>query len=275
MARMAGEALVALAAVTLAIGPLAVEAIADDQPSPAAAKHGTDASGRPKEYADGVRIDWQRRFVELDARVVLREGPLELLACSPITREHESILTVRARPRDVFHALGLLGVEPGSPPVFDPRAERTLPARGESLDIRIRCDAPGHEKPVAATRWLKDNQTGKALDAILWVFSGSRSTAEGRFLADMEGTVICVVDFDTAVISPATSHTSDNNALWLSANTEAIPPVGTACILSIQSLERSETHQVELDDRGRTTFEGRVLEPAEIARMIVQRAEAR
>src|ERR1043166_8218583 len=48
------------------------------------------AASRP--FQPGVRIDWEQKAVEIDARVVLREGPLELFACSPQTKEHESIL---------------------------------------------------------------------------------------------------------------------------------------------------------------------------------------
>ncbi|UCE61208.1 MAG: hypothetical protein JSU63_05560, partial [Phycisphaerales bacterium] len=68
-----------------------------------------EATSQPRQFAPGVKIDWQRRVVEVDASVVLREGPLELLACSPQTREHESILAVRARPLHIYQAMGLIG----------------------------------------------------------------------------------------------------------------------------------------------------------------------
>ena len=55
-----------------------------------------------KEFVHGGRIDWTNRRGEVDSRVVLRKGPLELLACSPQTREHESILVVNARPLHIF-----------------------------------------------------------------------------------------------------------------------------------------------------------------------------
>ena len=70
-----------------------------------------------------------------------------------------------------------------------------------------------------------------------WVFSGSRKSGAGRFLADLDGTVICVVDFASALISIGAVHSADNEALWLEANTEAIPPIGTACTLVIAAQE--------------------------------------
>ena len=76
-------------------------------------------------YAPGVRIDWTRGVIELDARVVLREGLLELFACSPRTREHESIFVVPAQPRRIYEALGLIGMEPGSPVRYDPERDKS------------------------------------------------------------------------------------------------------------------------------------------------------
>ncbi|MCH8851940.1 MAG: hypothetical protein IID41_04735, partial [Planctomycetes bacterium] len=89
-------------------------AAGDPQPIPLAFQtlHSTGA----KPFMPGVRINWQEREVEVAGVVVLREGMLELFACSADTREHESIMRISARPAHVYQALGLLGLEPGSPP---------------------------------------------------------------------------------------------------------------------------------------------------------------
>ncbi|MCO6438817.1 MAG: hypothetical protein J5J06_17110 [Phycisphaerae bacterium] len=257
---------------------LSVPHVAADAGQPKAAPQALpsgseSAKDAAKEFVEGIRIDWKRRAVEVDSRVVLREGPLELLACSPMTREHESILVVPARPRDIYHAMGLMGLEPGSPPRYDMEKQRAIPATGESLRIMIQCDASGHRDPVPAARWLLDKNTDKPLDDIDWVFAGSRSSPEGRFLADLEGTVICVVDFDMALISPASSHTSDNEALWLSTNTDAIPPIGTNCVISIESRDRRAEVEIELDPGGGLSAGGKPASLDDIARGIVQSVE--
>ena len=191
-----------------------------------------DAKPGPQPFMSGVRIDWQERFVELDAKVVLREGMLELLACSPQTREHESVFVVRARPWHIFQALGLLAIEPGRPPRYDPENDEPIPATGEALEVTVRCgDA---SKPFAAARnFMRDLKTKKPPESLHWVFSGSRVLEGQRFAADPEGTVLCVVDFDTALISLDASHTSSNEALWLEANTDAIPPIDSPCTIRI------------------------------------------
>ena len=188
-----------------------------------------------RDFASGVRIDWKNLTVELAAEVAMREGPLELLACSPQTKEHESILIVRARPLHVFQAMGLIGLESGSPVRFDEGMQRRIPATGESLDLRIRCETPFPKNEVSATSWVVESGSEKPPAKLDWIFSGSRSDAGGRFGADLEGTVVCLVDFDNALISLATPHSADNEVLWLKANTEAIPPRGTRCTLLVRS----------------------------------------
>lgn len=185
-------------------------------------------------FAPGVRIDWKHQIVEVDARVVLRQGPLELLACSPQTREHESIFVVTARPIHVFQAMGLIGLEAGRPVRYDEPADRLVPAQGELLDIRIRWEEKLGRQTVSARKLLLTLPGGRPPESLHWVFAGSRRMGEGGFGADLDGTVICVVDFDTAIISLRSLHSADNELLWLAANPDAIPPVGTLCTLLIR-----------------------------------------
>lgn len=187
------------------------------------------------ELSPGVRANFKEARVELDAVVVLREGPLELLACSDGTREHESILVTQGRPLHMFQAMGLIGLEPGHPVQYDPATQRWSPPAGEPLDIRISCSLDGKEQSIEAREWLLDVNAKRAPTELNWIFAGSQSLDNGRFAADSDGTVICLVDFDTALISVAGLHTAENELLWLAANTERIPPRGTRCTILIRS----------------------------------------
>ena len=187
-----------------------------------------------------MRIDWTKVQVELAGRVVLREGLLELLACSPGTREHESIVRVNARPLHIFQALGLIGLEPGRPVTYEEAGDRWLPAAGAVLVIEVRCAAAddGRGRTVNIWDWVKDARTDQAPPRRDWLFCGSRFFPEGPFGADADGTVICVVDFDTALIGLAEPHSADNAALWLAADPDRIPPEGTECTLLIRAADR-------------------------------------
>ena len=191
----------------------------------AAALAAPPASDRPtkkpstKLFAPGVSIDWSAGEVQVDASVVLRSGPLELIACSPQTREHESILVIPARPISVFQAMGLAGLEPGLPVRYDETTERFKPAVGQRLDIDVRFADGADERTMPIRRWLVDVSTDKPPEEIEWVFAGSHTDDKGRFAADMEGTILCVVDFESALIALEALHTADNAQLWLRANT--------------------------------------------------------
>lgn len=195
---------------------------------------------RPKTFvpfAPGVRIDWTHRTVEVDAKVVFRKGSLELLACSPNTREHESILVVSARPLHIFQALGLIGAEPGRPARYDIQKDKWIPPTGDYLDIAFRYKKEGIEYTASAKQWVLDSNTNKEPDSLRWVFAGSKSLPSGRFMADIEGTIICVVDFEAAIISLNSLHSADNEMLWLIANTKAIPPINTPCTIVFSSVQ--------------------------------------
>ncbi|MEK6674866.1 MAG: YdjY domain-containing protein [Planctomycetota bacterium] len=185
-------------------------------------------------FATGVVIDWSRKTVEVESAVVLREGPLELFACSPRTREHESIITIQARPLHVFQAMGLVGLEPGQPLRHDREKDTWLPPTGESISIRVRYGNDGIDFTVPIERWMVDAKTGLPSPALPWVFAGSTMLPDGVLGADVEGTVVSVVDFETAIIALTKLHTSANEQLWLKANTTAIPPIKSKCTMLIQ-----------------------------------------
>ena len=230
---------------------------------------GASAAHHPREFAPGVRIDWHQRVVEVDATVVLRKGALELLACSPQTREHESVLSVRARPMHIFQAMGLIGLEPGSPVRYDEQRDRFLPPTGTPLELRVRYRHKGVNRTVPAERWLLDVERRRPPESVNWVFAGSRTFDDGRFAADVDGTIICVVDFDTALITVGSLHTSDNRHLWLAANTEAIPPVKTSCTLLIRGANKRIV-EVEVTPDGMLRHKDRPLTEGELLKTVLR-----
>lgn len=201
----------------------------------------------------GVRIDWNRRVVEVDAVVILREGLLELLACSPRIREHESILRIEARPLHVFQALGLIGLSPGRPASYDADTNESRPATGDRIEVLLRYQTADGEVTEPAERWLKRVDSTQPLDALPWVFAGSQVLEDGSFAADREGTVIAVVDFPSALIALAEVHSSSNDALWLEPRTVAIPAAGQRCVLLLQAGPKL----VRVDAGGRIYWEDR------------------
>ena len=168
-------------AVVVVVGLVLPARSAPAQPATPPTSQPGPTLGRVVDFAPGVRIDWSQIQVELAARVVLREGPLELFACSPHTREHESILAVPARPWHIYQALGLIGLEPGQPGTYDEQNDRWIPAHGDRLTIHVRHAAPEGPSQVDISEWMLNARTNQPVPPQEWIFCGSRRFGEGTF----------------------------------------------------------------------------------------------
>lgn len=255
------NALTFLPACLLLAAPAPPPAPPDPAP-PAASQPATAPAGRPVRYAPGILINWPARQVEIDAEICLREGPLELLACSPDTKEHESILRVHARPRRIFEALGLLGLQPGHPARWLPDRQTYEPAEGDEVEISVRFDYAGTTQTIDAWVWLRPTRPEAGPARGTWIFAGSAFEPDGRFAADLDGTVVTVVTFGTEIIGLKRFHSASNDELWLEANTPNIPPVGTPCTLIIRPAAK-DRQSLRLDRFGRLLVYGRPVAPAE------------
>lgn len=252
---------------------LTIAAITTVAPSAAAQNATTTPASQPAgpvAYQPGVSIDWAQRRVLLAGEVVLRSGDLELFACSPHTKEHESIVRVHARPLHVYQALGLSGVEPGHPPYYDMNTRQVVPATGERLEISVSWTQDGRTHTVPIEQWMLDKQRDATPGPIPWVFAGSVPLTDDRILADMDGTILCVVDFDGAIIAVGASHSADNESLWLAANSERIPPVGTPVTLIVRAARPRLIFHV--DRFGRLRLDG---QPASLRRFVEAARHAR
>ena len=114
--------------------------------------------------------------------------------------------------------------------------KRSAKRNDERTDERTGKHPEKHDDTMPIERWLQTSD-GDPVDDIHWVFAGSRILDDNRLGAEADGTIICVVDFDTALIAVGQLHSASNDALWLMANPKTIPPVGTPCSLIIRLAE--------------------------------------
>lgn len=246
---------------------LCIALLATAAGSVAAGPPTTQPDGRTVRLAEGVYINWRLHQVELGAEVVLREGYLELLACSRNTKEHESILRIRGRPLHVYQALGMLGLPDGRPPYFDDRARRVVPPRGTPIDVHLRYEQDGRTREVNATDWLVRKDEPRGLSGAKWYFIASASSEGRRFPADVYGTVLTVVQFGSGIVMFAPqgavrplahatqtaggrlledeTHLSEPGEWVLLAATEKIPPLHTAVTVVLRPSRDVSTRERE------------------------------
>jgi len=175
-----------------------------------------------------LEIEGKKRRVLLATSVCLQRGPLEQLLTRQDTKEHEAILSADIDVRDLHKALLLSGARAGSPVQFDPKYR---PASGQTIKITCQYQQKGKTITVNAQEWVRDVNTKKPLRHE-WVFSGSRLVSnplapnELIFLAN-DGDVVCVSNFESALLDLPILSSETNADLAFEANPERIPPVGT------------------------------------------------
>jgi hypothetical protein len=225
----------------------------------------TTPSVKAVEYAPGITIDWAERQVEATGRVVLQEGLIELFACSPDTREYESIVRMDGRPLHLFEALGLIGLTPGEPMWYDWERDQPVSAHGQPVEIMVAYERDGETRRSDISQWLVRRGEADPLEPQPWVFAGSYVDRDRDvFAADEEGTVVALVDFPSALIALPMLRSSRNEELWLEPRTSAIPEPGTRCRL----IFRPGPITIHLDRHGRASVAGRRVGFGEMARTL-------
>ncbi|MBK8270130.1 MAG: hypothetical protein IPK83_18270 [Planctomycetes bacterium] len=210
---------------------------ADDAMNPSSTSSPeANPNGQVIEYQPGIRIDYRGLQIEVDAEVILRTGELELFAyCkSPTPKEHETILRTSVKAEHIYQALGLIGLKPGNPVMYDWETSKVTPASGDAVDVLVRYEEGGETIERNVCEWMYDLERDAVMAPKHWLFTGSRRDEKGRFAADVEGTLVTVVNFDTAVLSLPESHSDSDGELWVAARTEVIPEVGTKLTLILR-----------------------------------------
>lgn len=166
-----------------------------------------------------IRIDREAHLVELTGVVPIDVNAkadavvyLEVIACTPDTKEHEALVMTRAKASDVHAALLALGIEPGTPGEWswDDGKLASKPPTGPGLSVTIAyTGADGREIEVPASDWVtvessKQSLTQSAGSSGGFVFAGSKfvPTKQGeRYKADADGTLIGLTTFGGETIA--------------------------------------------------------------------------
>jgi len=158
--------------------------------------------------------------------VVLRQGALEFFACFP-GKEHESILRIDAAAEHVYQALGLIGLTPGHPPVWNAAKEKYEPPTGDLVDIAVEWEDQGQVRSADASGWLREVEYGRTPFPRPWVFGGSVRLEDNSLASGRSGVGVALVDFPDCLLCFSRRYSSRLAELWAEANTDAIPPTQT------------------------------------------------
>ncbi len=197
----------------------------------------------------GVIVAPHHQTVSLQAWVCLDTGWLEQIACSPGTREHESLLVVRAIPSQIHAAMLAAGFEPGAPGRWRYEHEEFsfIAPTGSAVEVLVRyTDEAGTIIEESIRMWIHDHHDRETFPDVPWIFAGSRlitdDTLKNYYVADASGSIIGLVTFGDEVIgfSQVLADQAAVHAPEWEVDTDAIPPVGTEVTLIIAPSERSD-----------------------------------
>ncbi|MEM1354288.1 MAG: YdjY domain-containing protein [Planctomycetota bacterium] len=207
------------------------------------------------EDENGLTINREQGFVDVSGKVCLRQADfLEMLACTPDSREHESLVVLDAMPSTIHTALLLLELEPGAPATWEQQGDgldfKMNPPRGPEVLVLIRYEdeETGETVEVPANEWVLNQKTSKTMEGATWVFAGSKIVDyEGRqiYVADSYGTALSLVNFGDDLLARQVNMTADNanhDMVW-GANTEVIPAVGTKVVVRLDTRSASNNEQ--------------------------------
>ncbi|MFO0838305.1 MAG: YdjY domain-containing protein [Phycisphaerae bacterium] len=232
----------------------ALTSVAPAQLPPASQPRTAATAPSAQEFAPGVKIDWLAPAVRVAGHVVLREGSLEFLACFA-GKEHESIIRLDAGGKDIYLALGLIGVSPGAPPRWDEQRQAFDPPRGDLVDISLEWLEDGRRRAAAANNWLRSAEYATPVIERPWVFSGSRRVESDALICDQSGEGVALVDFPNSLLSLSRGYTSHDTDLWAIANSAAIPPEDTQVTVVLHPARTREI-DARLDRRGALLIDG-------------------
>jgi acylphosphatase len=175
------------------------------------------------------------------------KGAVEYLLCGPGGKEYESIIVVNSSAQEIHDAMLKLGVERGTPPMYDEEKDEMIGATGTSVLVFVEWEANGEPKKVRAEDLLYNMQTQKPMQHIAWIFSGSRevpdldSEDEEAMIpqAFIGNDIIALnyVDGSALFQSPIPSEESPYKK-----NAEVLPPLGTAVKVTIEVNQKMQRY---------------------------------
>lgn len=199
----------------------------------------------------GVRLDLERKLIEIDAEICQDREPLEYLLVTERGKDHEALLRCNSVSIEALNAaMLLLGVEPGAnyrsievdPPPTPEEFEAGAPLyeiehpKGDSFYLYVSWeeempDGSSRTRFYRAEDLVVNVQEERTYQRGPWVYLGSRmikphKDAKEFFAAEGEGNVISVVYFSPANhLMTGSDPMAENQYVWF-PNIFLMPEIG-------------------------------------------------
>lgn len=176
----------------------------------------------------GVTVDARARTVSVTGWVNQVSGAIELLACGPGGKTHESVFVLDVNPLYLQTGLLLLGVRPGRPPA----GLGTGRPSGTKVDLWVDWEEGGRRRSERAERFVYNAQARSVLPKTPWIFTGS-VVEDGEFKALAEESLVATYWDPWAIINLPLPCGADDEILGV--NTNLVPPLRTPITFRIRA----------------------------------------
>lgn len=189
----------------------------------------------------GVKRVREQRALEVRGWVNMTAGVVEVLACAPEGKLHESLLVLDCVPSGLHAGLLALGLEPGKPGSIEGGGE-FHPPTGERVALEVRwSDASGVERRTRPEDWLWDAHRKESMPRQDWIYAGSYEVPiEGRpgavSLAADAVKSLAVTYHDATTLLQLEGLQSLDDTTW-EVNPQAVPPKGTPVVVVFKGVK--------------------------------------
>jgi len=211
----------------------------------------------------GIQLNLKERCIDVNATVCLHKGLLELVACTKGSKEHESILSIAARPMHIHTAMLLMGGRPGTPAmkkVADGARTRWVSVEPAGDPVRVLIvfpDSKGKPQEHPISKFISpaqpDEISGIPANKKLkifpasFLFAGSHLVENGpgpkEYVCEQSGNVISISTFGDELLCLPGIHGHQNDGLSWQVNPKGLPKIGEQVILRLRLKVRVPHHK--------------------------------
>jgi hypothetical protein len=208
---------------------------AQSSPSPASAQPTIERIGENLYRLGTIRVDTGRKEISVPGTVNRDVTTLEFIANARAgVKAYETAITLDTDALTFNTALILIGLNKSrtrNVPTahFDPATPE-----GDELEISIEC--PGREcQRMPAERLMFDKTTNAAVASGSWVYTGSSFLPDGRYLAQMDGTLVGFVHDPASIVEfAAGAGLNKYGSIVMNPNAGLAP--GTQVVMTLRAV---------------------------------------
>lgn len=187
-----------------------------------------ESLGDDRYRVGNVVLDAAAGQITMPARVNMQEGLIEVFACTPQGKLHESTLVVDVDPLHVQLALLTLDLEYGR--VLEHQGEARRP-EGDPVRVWVEWGDGDARQRWRAEDLIWNGPAERTMEHVEWVFAGSK-VINGTFMATVEGQLITTYRDPFTVLDNPLDAGADDTVYF--SYPDRLPPEGTPVTLILE-----------------------------------------